>query len=238
MTVQVRPLNIINQAVLSVLWEDNFAASGQTIADIRANYAFMTHGNVGSNNNPNNNIPSVGAVNNGLMFTGQGSAQPITGSWIPIKLGGASGRSQFAEAVVRWLNPAGFTRGGFGLLNMADHRGAAGGFNANYQWGISPDTNQSFVNETVNNVVTVLGAALALPSLNDKVAFTADFETTPGSLLLKVFFNEVEVFSHTDASIISTTGIPSIFSRNFTLNNQIEFSQFRAGVLSKLGYYA
>lgn len=225
----------------TTLWTDTFAVGNpaRNISVVRADYAFMIHAGAGvSNGNPCDNAPSISAVNSGLRFTGNGSAQPITANWVPVKAPGIWGRSQFVEAVIA-INAANSTiRGGFGLMNTADHRGGAGGFIANYELAYVPNTPAIGINQIVNSTVTNL-ATLAgpVPVNSSKVAFAADYEITPGSVRLTVWDDEVLILDVTDATPQPQQGLPSMMTSNCTVGTFMDFTSLRMGTLGHLEYY-
>ena len=216
------------------LWEDTFGVSGQAISDVRANYLFLPHGASAA---VSDNSPGIDPINNGLRFTGQGNAAVNFVSWCPVKAPLIWGVSQFAEAIIRLDVANSQYRGGFSLLNAGDHRGF-GGFNQNYELIYAANTPALGIQQNVNNTVTTLSTIGSVPANGSKVAFACDFETTPGSVRLTAWDDEVLIMDFTDATPASRQGLPGMMTRNCILNTFMSFEFLRMGTLDNLEYYA
>lgn len=229
MTVNIRALSPLTLRTPFDLWRDNFSVgSSRTLAEIQADYAHVIHSTPA---NLNTNGRTIGA-NNGLAFTGGGSAQVVFAHWIPLALPGARNVNQFAEAIIR-ENGAGTYRGGMGVLVQGDHQN--GGFNSGYEFIYAVDSGACGIQKFVNNVVTSLLVGIAVPADASKVAFTATIDAT--GTTLEAFDDEVSLGSILDPAPGNLIlGLPSMFTRNCPAATSMEFNSLRMGVLSKLGY--
>lgn len=205
------------------LWEDDFGVSGQTVVQIRLNYLHYGF---------NLETQAIGG-SNGLVLQGTAVGGSIFCFWIPVAVGGALNRNQFAEFVLE--NTTGAARGGIAVLVTGDNnqisQSGVGGFNHFYELLVVPGANLSLQRSINNAAAVVLDNSIPVPADGTKIALTAEIQVA--QTVLKVYLNDVLTVTVNDNNVNRlTTGLPAFYGRQNTVVS-IEFGHFRCGVLSK-----